>query len=1256
MQDWKYKQAEKTGRVFEDVVNKPRDMVQTGIEGEFRKRAPAIDLPGQQMIPGTGPAMPSTKIVREININPDDFVEGFTAQPETPSLFEALDEAEAAAKEVQKASAPAGDATTGAPPVDIEPPAASFQAPTQDKEFKLWRATEQLIQKYARRYGEDKYLPRGVAGVYYGGTKNIFLQAANNVFVAAHEVAHFVDTKTNWFTQFMQVVGTTKDGKPVYEAATLPQRKLLTEFYLEFYGGASKSAPLRKRMREGLAMLVEKAIETPEIMDSPKWKGLYDTILRPGGKYYNTTFAELVKDGQAFIKQYRALDPNSQIGARVAAEDRKRNTDTIFTTADNMMERQFDDLHKFEVMSKKTGLANKPEDPYNAMQAVKYAGAIQNTALEPGKGLYVPTAKGVIKAQDNNLGDLYKEIATAGKTKPYGQIGGVPLVQKFDNWLIARRVHAGYQRMDALREKILAITAGTYDISAPSRQGLVAWLEKAKLNVPPDELAAALAEIRESAKEYAEIAAIATNDKIGRDLAKRAFEQGPKDFPDMNKWAKQHDDIVGVTLDVLNEAGMLSPERYMKMKDNRAYASFRRDILTIKTNEGQPVKPAAGPLSMLKKRVGSELALQGPMFGLIENYNEAVRAAMAQHAKNKIYNMVKKNEEFLGAVFQRVPLKVRVGKDGSVEFPQLKDPDIIMARAAGKYYPVAVLDRRLLQVMNDNLLSPGATEGLEKIITGISRVFTKGTTGTYPLFAIANVTMDTISAFIQSHTGYVPFYDQARTLYRLAKNSDVPEAEYFKEYMALTGGRQSLAHMYDENRSAEQAYRYLTNEMSLKGKIINSADNFLDVLSAPSKLSEDMTRGQEYINARIAGHDVFTALEMAGQITAPFHHRGTSSGKLGRTWVKSVPYWNASKQVLAQQMKATQTPDNRKRMIFALAALTTGMIYSSYAIRQASPAQRRALRGKHPQERANAIWYPVPTAEGRAAGRLARIRLPENYAFVANLINMAVLEAIKEDNFTAGEWVDAGTAFLPDQLNPLETSRFVFSRMPWVIAPALQVAMGVRTYPKVMKLTPGGVEGLPTERQYTENTSEVAKKISSAVGADLGLNPIEIDFLIEGYLGGRTTRFVTGRMGSRNISNNFYQDLYLTSTRDMEFYNDLRKTLDAQANLYKEELKNAAAEQRVKVIFPEDATPEDMTGAAITAGVKGVRPSEQLMVLRKFKGRIDNVQRMLRQYRFLSRVKDPGPAAQAELYAVRDRILDQVDQLHQEYDKALDKK
>lgn len=1253
--DWEVNKAIKEGRDPLPIIRRteldPRDIEGAGDygpaipagSGEFARRKPSLDLPGQQMIPGVGREMPPGKIVREINIDPDAFVEGFTAQPDQPALFSALDEAAQAGKNMAKETKPAGgDASTAAPPIDQPPPAApapaEFQPLTGDKQFKLWRVTEQLIQKYAKRFGEDKYRPRGAVGVYYGDTQNIFLQAANNVFVAAHEVAHFVDTKTKWFENMMKTVGTTKDGKPIYDPATLPMRRLLTKMYMEFYGGATASAPLRTRLREGAAMMVEKAVETPEIMDSPTWRPLYDMAVRPEGKYYNSTFADLIKDGQAGIAQYRAQSDMQKVRARLTAADRKRNTETVFTKADMYQQEAFDDLHKLSVMDKHMGLTNKPESTYNAMQALKYVGAIGNVALEKGKGLYTITRTGIKKAMGENIGDLFDKIKTAGHA------------DYMDGWLIARRIKAGYERMDEIRAELMAITEGKYDIKNPDPQALKAWLDALRLNMTPQEVGEIMAEIRELAREYKESALIAANDKMGREVAFGAYEEGLRDFPELAKLAELHDDINGKIVDMLEEAGIISAERAQKMRDNRAYASFRRDILTIHTEDGQPVFRPVDSLGMLKKRVGSELAFAGPLHGLILNFQNAVKISMAQHARNKIYDMVLKDPEFFGPMAQKLDLKVKVNEDGSIEYPQLGDNKILMARKNGKYYPMAVLDNALMDVLSENLMGPGRVEAFEKAIRTASRIFTKGTTGTYLPFAAVNLPMDIISSFVQTQTKYKPLWDQGRTLYAMLKDGNGEYADYVREYMALTGGRQSLAHMYDENAPAPKAYEYLTGQMELKDRVINLGERALDALSAPSKLSEDLTRGSEYARARMAGYDVFTALEMAGQITAPFHHRGRMGGKLSRLWVSSVPYWNASTQVLAQMSKAAQTPENRKRMAIAMTALAVGMIFSGYQIRRASEAQRRKLRGMHPDERANAIWFPIPTAEARAAGTLGKVRVPENYAAAANLINMIIEEAIGENNFTGGEYMDAATEVLPDQWNITAPRRMLFSVLPWVMQPAVQVATGKRTFPKVTELTPRSLQGLPIERQYGENTSKAARALSDNLGKYFGLNPIEIDFLIEGYLGGRTTRFVTGRMGTRSITNNFYQELYLNGMRDLEFFYNLRDRMNALTAAYKEDVKNAAAERRAKVMFPADASAEQVAEAAIEAGV-AIKPSAELMALRKMMGPINRVENRMARYRQLMRVKKPGPAAKAEQYAVRDAVLDDIDMLRQQYEK-----
>jgi len=377
-------------------------------------------------------------------------------------------------------------------------------------------------------------------------------------------------------------------------------------------------------------------------------------------------------------------------------------------------------------------------------------------------------------------------------------------------------------------------------------------------------------------------------------------------------------------------------------------------------------------------------------------------------------------------------------------------------------------------------------------------------------------------------------------------------------------------------------------------------------------------------------------------------------GRVGQIYVKSVPYSNAGLQVLNQFGKTLVGEKTRKRAFFVMAALAAGILSSFYAIRSASKKQRQNYKGLMTGLRENVIYFPAPGKTSRDKGRLIKIRVSEHYATAGNLINMMMAEIMKEENFSGDEYLQAATAWIPDQMNIFAGTRMVSSLLPYIFQPWVVVKTGKKSYPKVMPLTPGTLTGLPIEEQYTDYTSRIAKTTSKYIGAKLNLNPIEIDYLIEGYLGGRSTRFLTGRMGSKLFSNAFYTDLYLGQTKDMEFFVKLRDSIAAQENLFRKKIQTAAAEQGKRLEAAGSAEAE--VEAAISAGVTGVRPSEEFIQYLQFKPKVAEINSLLNRYRFLSRAKNPGPKMEAEKDNMVSDIIEKINFLRQDYEQVLDKK
>jgi len=1233
--EWKMKNYPEAA--FNEIIKK-RDRAIYG-STYMAKKQPNLDLPGQTFIPGTGPAMPTGKIRPEGFVDEAAFLEGFTDQPDSPGLFSAIEEAEAAGKELttEVKKAPAGEAASVAPVLDKTE--AVFQPITIDKNFKLWRATEMIIQKYALRYGEDKYRPRGAVGVFYPDTKNIFLQAANNVYVAVHEVVHFIDDKTDWFKRLMVVVGRAENRNPIYDPSTKGIRKLLTQFYLETYPGAKAAHPLKKRIKEGAAMLVEMAAERPEMLTAPEWKPLADMILRPGGKFYNKDFHDLERDGLAVMDQYRRLSPNAQIGARKTDKDRAHNEETLFTKWDKFQEVMFDAPHKFLKLDEITGQKNTPASVYNAIQAVKYSGAILNSHFNPKRGLWILLNKGFVKVGERNLGTLLKEIGTLQNA------------DMMDNWLIARRVHAGYQKMEVIRQKILAITGGAYDIENPTPRALVVWLSSAQAKLAPEDYAEIAVNIRSNARDYAEIARIVKNDNIGKDLARKAYEDGLRDFP-AAKWAEIHDEIKNACIDMGEDVGMISHERAAQWRSDKTYASFRRDVETLAQDNGIQTSGPSASLSFGKKRVGSELAYEGPLGGLIKNVFEVTKKTMIQRAKNRIYAMTEKNPEILATTFMKDPrglIRVPNGR-GGFDYPQLADKKIIMAMDDGKLKPLIVLDQQLMDVLKLTMLDPQTAGAVEKAVRYIAVTFTRGTTATFVPFSVTNIPRDTVTGFIQSDTKLIPFFDHYKTIMAMARNDGSPRALAVNQYLILTGGRQTLAHMYDGDPTADEMYRRLLGVETKMEKALRWADNFGEIITTPSKVGEDLNRGVEFANSVEQGDDILTSLEKAAQVTDPFSHIGTLGGTLGRNFVRAGSFINPGFQVLHQFAKTALDPKKTTRMTIAMAAYAAMMLAGTYSIRTASKKQRANYKGMQVGLRSGTIWYPLPGRTARDKGRLGKLSVSSNYAVAGNLINLLVQEFMGYDEFSGDEYMQAATAWVPDQFNLAQANRIFFSWLPVAILPTMTVATGVKTFPKSMPLTPKILQGLPRKEQFNDNTSWAGKAIANVLPAALNLNPIEVDYLIEGHLG-RTSRFITGRTGMKIFTNPLYSDLYISGTRDLEFYYKLRDAIAEQQNSFQQKLKDAAIAQGRELDVDPDTDVLSLVDAAKKASVIFDGPPPEFLRLIAFKGRVVDIDKKLAYYRYWSRIKNPGPAARKEVDTLSDMILDDINLLKQEYEK-----
>lgn len=1075
-----------------------------------------------------------------------------------------------------------GQSAVGAQSVDTFEKTQSIQTLPQEevKNFKLFEETRKVVKKYAERVGE-KYLPKGTAGVFYPSTDNIRVQSMNNVSVAAHEVTHYIDKK---FGIFSRLEYTNK--------ADL--RNELNKIYLEYYPGAKIDHDPKLKTVEGIATFFQKLIEQPTEIRS-KYPVLFTAFFKQHGSMYHPIFSEFVRDMRRVVSTYQNLDPLQKVGARITEKFQQSEIkDSYLNFRDKFVQEVIDNVYPIEKLAREAGVERTAKDPSLWIRMNNNASQFVLNNLTEKKGLWTLSDGEFKKTADKNVGNLIEELRNAG------------VIDDFSHWLVARRQFFDYRRLDLLRREYGAMNNQylllTNELESLAKnipvlknrieftEGESKRLDKIlkafdQLERPLNELQqftldkdlqnfqdmkSAIISMREqlsrSKIDFKEIGKEVRLLKKTLDYLKEMIEKKAKilqrDAFDRNvidsaymdneqrlqQYADIFDKINRQNLNMLREVGLITPDQFKTYSTNEGYASFKRDVYDDIIGGAADKLPefSVGKtrISSTMSRKGSELTIINPLYSLVADHAEIIRKSMRQMVYNKLYDITKNFPN----LFQRQELKVAVEKDsGRISYPQEKDPNIFIARdVEGKRIPVLV--SKEIKNIIDELLGFHNIHIVERLFRAANRLFVKGTTGIYPLFAPTNFIVDQISASAQTRTKMIPIYSALGNLQKILFDSKSPESQFYQEYLALGGERQTLLKWQDMN--PEDLFVAVNAEKKGIDKAVEHLSKGLDILSLPNQSTEVLTRATEYVRSRMQGNPQIVALEDAGRVSVPFHHIGRlGGGTIGQTAIRSIPFMNPGMQALAQYYRAVNGKDTRNRSLFVTLAVTAAMIGSAaYLMQSGTEDQKNLYKDLDPRELAMYLWFPHPDGK-----KLIKVRIPEQMGWLATMVNMSLANWELDARYGAGDIVNGGTAFLPDQFDVSDPGRMFFSALPQFVKPLIGVLTNTREFPKIRPLVSPGLQYQEPRHQFHENTSEFAKYI----GDKLNVSPIKVDYLIEGYIG-RTSRFVTGK----TISNPFVRDWYFTAGRSLQDYYSIRESV-------KGELKSL--ESGLKIASPQEA-------------------------------------------------------------------------------------
>ena len=538
-------------------------------------------------------------------------------------------------------------------------------------------------------------------------------------------------------------------------------------------------------------------------------------------------------------------------------------------------------------------------------------------------------------------------------------------------------------------------------------------------------------------------------------------------------------------------------------------------------------------------RKGSQKPIIDPLYSAIANHSEITKKAMKQIIYNKMLGMAKDFPD----LFQITQLQAVPDATGKILFPQEKDQHIIMARRGYKRVPI--LTDNIVKRTIDEVLTTQNIGYFEQLMMGASRFFTKGTTGLFPGFALTNYAIDQVAATALTRNKYTPLYDPLKELYKAVSDKQGADYRYFQEYLIMGAERQTFVGWQDLSPNELQAK--IRAEQDGIQKTIEWLNKGMDILAIPSKYSEIATRATEYMKARKAGKPQIVAIEEAGRVTAPFHHIGRfGGGKLGRAYIKSIPFFNPGIQVLAQAAEAINSPQGRARYGFVTLAITAALLASfGIMMKAATDEQKQLYTDLEPNEFMGYLW--LPNQNGKT---LIRIRIPQEIGVFGNFINMVLADQLFNANYSAGEYLDAGTSFLPQQFDISNPAKAFLSWIPQIIKPAVLTVLNVKDFPTIRPMESQAQQAKEPGLRFTESTSPVAKKVGEA----LNISPIKLDYLLTGYAG-RATGFLTGKPGIYNPFQALSREYYFQSGRKVQNFYNTKAENEQQYHDYKNDLK-----------------------------------------------------------------------------------------------------
>lgn len=338
-----------------------------------------------------------------------------------------------------------------------------------------------------------------------------------------------------------------------------------------------------------------------------------------------------------------------------------------------------------------------------------------------------------------------------------------------------------------------------------------------------------------------------------------------------------------------------------------------------------------------------------------------------------------------------------------------------------------------------------------------------------PSFIMRNFMRDTITASINTKTGFIPIVDSLRGAYKL-KTDPKFNAEYHASGASM--GTFIRANFESANKIIKQKTGEKYKNMAPGYKELRKLlDGALRTYNSFANLVEDSSRAGEFMRARQKGLTLEQAGYLAKEITIDF----SRAGNLGRKYNKYTAFFNAQIQGVDKMVRViAENPLRAATCITKFAILPSlilwAMNHDDDWYKNLDPSTKYqnwciGLGGYH-------MLIPKPQEWGVLFG---------------SGIEAALNKMMGDDPRAMKQW--AGR--VAENVTP--------NIIPTAIVPIIEAVTDYDFWHN-RSLTPQRLKNLPSEQQYINNTSELAKALGDTWGAKyFKLSPIKIDRFVTGY-------------------------------------------------------------------------------------------------------------------------------------------------------------